>query len=107
MSLFRTGRATAPFGFALSLAFLFSVVAPGPLKAQQPTEPAQAGDSSPPGEAATPPATDETGVESRYGKVPVDENGKPIPLSMEGTIRLVLENNNQVRIQQLEILKSD
>ncbi len=42
-----------------------------------------------------------------YGTVPVDENGRPLPLSMEGTIRLVLDNNNSVRIQQLEILKSD
>lgn len=43
----------------------------------------------------------------RYGTVPVDKNGKPIPLTMEQTIRLVLDNNNQVRIQQLEIIKSD
>jgi outer membrane protein TolC len=43
----------------------------------------------------------------RYGTVPLDADGNPVPLSMEQTIRLVLDNNNQVRIQQLEILKSD
>ncbi|HSG70527.1 MAG TPA: hypothetical protein VLA12_08940, partial [Planctomycetaceae bacterium] len=53
------------------------------------------------------PGSDTSGVETLYGSVPLDEQGKPLPLSMEQTIRLVLDNNNQVRIQQLEIIKSD
>ncbi|MBL8018647.1 MAG: TolC family protein [Leptospirales bacterium] len=42
-----------------------------------------------------------------YGKLPVGPDGKPLPLSLEQIVKMVLENNNLVRIQQLEILKSD
>lgn len=42
-----------------------------------------------------------------YGAPPLDANGRPRPLTIEETIRLVLDNNNLVRIRQLEILKSD
>ncbi len=41
------------------------------------------------------------------GQIQVDSEGKPVPLSIEETIRTVLSNNNSVRLQQLEILKSD
>lgn len=40
-------------------------------------------------------------------KIPLDQAGNPRPLTMEETIRLVLSNNNTVRLQQLEIMKSD
>ncbi len=42
-----------------------------------------------------------------YAEIPLAPNGKPRPLSMKQTIQLVLNNNTSVRIQQLEILKSD
>jgi len=40
-------------------------------------------------------------------EVPIGPDGKPQALSIEQTIRIVLSNNNAVRLQQLEILKSD
>src|SRR6185369_6232482 len=43
----------------------------------------------------------------QYGEVPVGPDGKPTPLSLEQIVHMVLDNNNIVRIQQLEILKSD
>ncbi|HBS06914.1 MAG TPA: hypothetical protein DEA96_18230 [Leptospiraceae bacterium] len=57
---------------------------------QDPTEPAQRAETSP-----------------NYAEIPLGPNGKPRPLSMKQTIQLVLNNNTSVRIQQLEILKSD
>lgn len=43
----------------------------------------------------------------KYRSIPVDAKGRPLPLSLEETIRMVLDNNSLVQIQQLEILKSD
>ncbi len=60
-------------------------------------------EAEPTGPAVEPAAEEQP----QYGTVPVDEEGNPLPLSMEQTIRLVLDNNNLVRIQQLEILKAD
>ncbi|MCB1324889.1 MAG: TolC family protein [Leptospiraceae bacterium] len=42
-----------------------------------------------------------------YNTLPVDAEGRPVPLTMEQTVRLVLDNNNLVRIRQLQILQSD
>ncbi|MCB1175558.1 MAG: TolC family protein [Leptospiraceae bacterium] len=42
-----------------------------------------------------------------YRSMPLDENGKPKALTMEETIRIVLDNNDEIALQQLEILKSD
>lgn len=39
--------------------------------------------------------------------IPTDDSGKPRALTMEETIKLVLQNNNTVRLQQLEILTAD
>ena len=39
--------------------------------------------------------------------IPVDASGQPRSLTMEETIKLVLQNNNLVRLQQLEIVKAD
>jgi outer membrane protein TolC len=44
---------------------------------------------------------------SQYFEIPLDKSGKPRPLSLDETIRLVLKNNSLVRIQQMEIIKSD
>ncbi len=52
-------------------------------------------------------ARPETSAPEHYGSVPMGPDGKPLPLSMEQIVKMVLENNNLVRIQQLEILKSD
>lgn len=43
----------------------------------------------------------------RYSDIPRDADGNPLPLTMEETVRLVLDNNNAVRLQQLEILQAD
>lgn len=40
-------------------------------------------------------------------QIPLAADGNPRALTMEETIRLVLTNNNSVRMQQLEIVKSD
>lgn len=55
----------------------------------------------------TPPAQRPEDLRPSYASLPVDENGRPRPLSLEDTIRMVLANNNVLRIRQLEILKSD
>lgn len=39
--------------------------------------------------------------------IPLDKSGQPRSLTMEETIKLVLQNNNTVRLQQLEIVKAD
>ncbi len=39
--------------------------------------------------------------------IPLDDSGQPRSLTMEETVRLVLRNNNTVRLQQLEIIKAD
>lgn len=107
MSSLRSSSLSPVLAFALSLAFFFSVFA---LDAQEtpPPEAGSDGSSESPVDVPTEdPISEEALPAPEYGNVPVDANGKPIPLSMEETIRLVLDNNNQVRIQQLEIIKSD
>lgn len=47
------------------------------------------------------------GLPFRTRELPLDEKGNPRPLSLEEVVHFVLDNNNTVRIQQLEILKSD
>ncbi len=42
-----------------------------------------------------------------YGNIPLDANGQPLPLTLKGVVHLVLDNNNVVRLQQMEIIKSD
>lgn len=51
--------------------------------------------------------SDNSNSPTTYAKIPLDENGKPKALTMEETVHMVLDNNTLVRIQQLEILKSD
>lgn len=46
-------------------------------------------------------------TDTDYAEIPTGPDGKPKPLTLRETIKLVLDNNNSVRIQQLEILKSD
>ncbi|MBX7057776.1 MAG: TolC family protein [Leptospirales bacterium] len=92
-----TGQATAEnqsFPESESAAGAAGENAPAPLStsADQPASPAVASDSGP---------------RPQYAPFPLDENGRPRPLSLQDTIRLVLDNNNVLRIRQLEILKSD
>lgn len=42
-----------------------------------------------------------------YPELPYDKSGNPIPLSLKDVVHLVLDNNNTVKLQQLEIIKSD
>ncbi|MDH5654823.1 MAG: TolC family protein [Spirochaetia bacterium] len=42
-----------------------------------------------------------------YSKLPVGKDGKPSRLTLEEIVQLVLENNTMVRIQKLELVKSD
>ncbi len=44
---------------------------------------------------------------SGYAELPRSADGKPSPLTMEDTVRFVLDHNSLVRIQKLELLKSD
>lgn len=122
MSFFRSSLALTTLSFLMSAAFLIGGVALS-LSAQEPADPASSPTQNESPAADAPTESPETTaapedsaedseeaaaqVVPQYGTVPVDENGKPIPLSMEQTVRLVLDNNNQVRIQQLEIIKSD
>lgn len=46
-------------------------------------------------------------VKNKYKTIPLDSSGNPLPLTMAQTIKIVLENNDDVSLQQLEILKSD
>ncbi|MEQ8352634.1 MAG: TolC family protein [Leptospiraceae bacterium] len=73
-------------------------------------ESAEMGDESenePDALEATDPEPTEAETTPNYAEIPLGPNGKPRPLSMKQTIQLVLNNNTSVRIQQLEILKSD
>ncbi len=92
--------------------FVFGISA---LMAQDPAGPAQ--DEMKTSETARPAASDskqatttpvsQNNAQATYSKVPTGPDGKPLPLTMEQIVKMVLENNNLVRIQQLEILKSD
>lgn len=44
---------------------------------------------------------------SGYAELPRASDGKPATLTMEETVRFVLDHNSLVRIQKLELLKSD
>ncbi|MBI3396829.1 MAG: TolC family protein [Spirochaetia bacterium] len=56
---------------------------------------------------AQPAETGNQNRESGYSKLPGQPDGKAAKLTMDDTIRFVLDNNSLVRIQQLEVLKSD
>ena len=43
----------------------------------------------------------------QYNTLPLGEDGKPVPLKMGDAVKMVVENNADLRIQQLELLKSD
>lgn len=55
----------------------------------------------------TAPAADRSNGPFDVMTLPLAADGSPRALTMEETIRLVLTNNNSVRMQQLEIVKSD
>lgn len=74
-----------------------------PLEESNPEpEPATEPRPEPPVQTQTPPAQP-----PRYATIPLGPDGKPARLTLEQIVRMVLDNNNLVRIQQLEILKAD
>ena len=44
---------------------------------------------------------------SEYATIPLDPDGNPRPLTLEEAVKLVIKHNVDVKMQQLEILKSD
>ncbi|MCB1308945.1 MAG: TolC family protein [Leptospiraceae bacterium] len=112
-------RSALPRWFVIyGIAFLMLVA--GLFAQEQPAENDNENDSAPTEESGSdanverenPDETAESAANSanpdiEYGTLPVDSEGNPVPLSMSDTIRLVLDNNTAVRIQQLQILKSD
>lgn len=47
------------------------------------------------------------GVQPVYAELPLGPDGKPRPLTIEEAVRMVLQHNSDLKLQRLELLKSD
>lgn len=88
---------------------LYAQDPPGPAAEELPDSKETAREVQPPADKPAPDEKTEVPAARtpQYATVPVGPDGKPARLSLEEIVRMVLENNNLVRIQQLEILKAD
>lgn len=85
--------------FILYISFIIFTISLVPyLKAQE----AEAGNGK---TDAVAPA--ENASSENYATIPLDSEGKPLPLTLDQVVHLVLDNNRTVQLQQLEIIKSD